>query len=1612
MPARLAITLLVLQCLGICVPIRVPTVWDGDNSEVQPEEDKFSVEQFKPQVVQQQPIPIQYFEYTAKKPQFAVDVAAFHGVQTPEKLFKARPVTPINGRIKPELGRHRIQDEDRPVFHQFQKYINQNDNLGSYVTPATSVYNVFHPYKAEEPRLQEIYKDPVLDKIRNDIRVSSQRLEKQQNDDGKSNVSKDEYLESLDQTDSKKAPQKNEPVPYEIHRPQRRPVYYRPIPKHPNRDQVLNQRFKHPWNQNYVKIRPLHYQPLKHQLQRLRQHHALTYDDERNQYPQVPILQPYEEPSNGYDIYVKGKEKYVNLRNNLDESINNLVTKNRPIVTQKLELQEDEKSSDEEEEEEFVPVKNYAQVRKTETTKHLPKEAAFDDAESYEEIKNAPRLREAIKSTKAQTVYTEEGYEDSAYDHAGEQKHASDHEAHGGFLKENELSGGKYKAPSVSASYEDAGGLAHKDQVLDGKIWNENNKDSKQQEHSEDYSEDDYEHSAETENYKNRPLNNEKIQRNKRHDNNESESEEHETSQESNEYFNTSANNTNATEQHDVNKRETDFKVPEVDIDSTLLTSKDILEIAKEKIVTPDLSEKYPYYLKNLKSVNINSPIRYAENFKLIPRKTQGGTEFYDSRSQLECPEVDEKVDALPEKLKKRGHPDESETGDEKKQKGEQIESLPRLEGLGDKIDCFKAKYFGHNPLDSPFFNEDIISEPQPVYLPNLSSFKLKDSKRVPLLETASNNIVATLENLPSGDIYALLEKLKKDNNQLKDSLNTSQQEIAEKLNRSHIPLINIFEVPHKNNSNNSLNLNTLEKSMKYLHVTPQNQETNETSKIMQNNKVGDLFETAKHIYNTTTASRKKRAAPFVYEPYKIIRDVQPSDSKKTTTTGNISPLIKQLQSSRVIDTVVKSKENDKDQPLKVSLGTRTYKDIGKKEREKPSNTNLNDSSSASIVDVSVDKRRGEPRYEIRPLNHKAEYSPVQNKKAMSIEDYETQTKLSNENETINNLNTKRPSARSLFNIANNFQKSEDFHNLAASNTVRRTITTSPRTVKNKKVIPSQETKVEVESDEDYEDEYDDEDEEDEEISTTSTTTTTTTTPKPIFRKRMRIATTTQSPVIETTEEPTKLKLVTRFRNSGASYRNTNENSTAKYPKLHDEYDDATFPKYREKKKMSSKSTLVTDTKKYGDEDDDMKKEEIDALIGVKHNMDDYMPLYEKEALKKNQESKSDSSEQDESEEIDDGSEEDDEDEDDDESDEDEEDEEDDEEIDETQQVETPKPFTTESPKRSLVRTTDAPLSTTEAKSAKLESKPLVSRRKVAIHKELPVDKKSPHVTEFKQDIEEVEIIKEIPRKTVEKKPNKNSEALNLYKDDNLATDINKLGAVEVFNRNLDLKNGPKHGGNYRKAPELVEKELSESSDANVKKPKDAEASQTENKKSIELDDSPTPRKMHGGNLKSINDAKRSRGEKKFEKYVELKDITEKPDSSLHGGNLKSINDRSRQRGGHRSEKLIELEDDHDDDDDSTNRMHGGNFKPYSSSNSRNSGRGLHGGNYRSSRLIQADNNSDESTKRLEKAKTETTKKLNSADLLNSFARAVPILTTTPSYILDPSKRMYYYVDA
>jgi hypothetical protein len=131
---------------------------------------------------------------------------------------------------------------------------------------------------------------------------------------------------------------------------------------------------------------------------------------------------------------------------------------------------------------------------------------------------------------------------------------------------------------------------------------------------------------------------------------------------------------------------------------------KNALQDAEKGIIkTPQVNtRKYPFY-KSLPSetLSLYSPLRYATNPNAVPLKTEGGMEFYESREHVQCPEVTGPQDVVP----KRTAPGEWN----KKPRP----NVPRLRGLGDKIDCLRTKYFGSDPLDNPFFKENTVGLPQ-----------------------------------------------------------------------------------------------------------------------------------------------------------------------------------------------------------------------------------------------------------------------------------------------------------------------------------------------------------------------------------------------------------------------------------------------------------------------------------------------------------------------------------------------------------------------------------------------------------------------------------------------------------------------------------------------------------------------------------------------------------------------------------------------------------------------------------------------------------------------------------------------------------------------------------
>ncbi|KAG8320719.1 hypothetical protein J6590_061960 [Homalodisca vitripennis] len=109
--------------------------------------------------------------------------------------------------------------------------------------------------------------------------------------------------------------------------------------------------------------------------------------------------------------------------------------------------------------------------------------------------------------------------------------------------------------------------------------------------------------------------------------------------------------------------------------------------------------EKYPFYYSPT-SVNLPkySPLRYATNPKDIPIKRNNRMNFYESRDKaVKCDEPSPPKNIIPKRHK----------DGEWNKKPEVVGQ--RLGKLGDQIDCLKMKYFGIDPLDSPFFKEKEI---------------------------------------------------------------------------------------------------------------------------------------------------------------------------------------------------------------------------------------------------------------------------------------------------------------------------------------------------------------------------------------------------------------------------------------------------------------------------------------------------------------------------------------------------------------------------------------------------------------------------------------------------------------------------------------------------------------------------------------------------------------------------------------------------------------------------------------------------------------------------------------------------------------------------------------
>lgn len=129
---------------------------------------------------------------------------------------------------------------------------------------------------------------------------------------------------------------------------------------------------------------------------------------------------------------------------------------------------------------------------------------------------------------------------------------------------------------------------------------------------------------------------------------------------------------------------------------------------------------KYPFYKKIPKhGLAKYSVLRYISNPLEIPAKKSGQMTFYESRNKVQCSEPVPPENIVPQR-----------------QNGEWAfnpkPTLPRIQ-LGDKIACFKMKFFGSEPLDNPFFKEESIDFPE--------IFEDKSVLKVSAIEERNENI-------------------------------------------------------------------------------------------------------------------------------------------------------------------------------------------------------------------------------------------------------------------------------------------------------------------------------------------------------------------------------------------------------------------------------------------------------------------------------------------------------------------------------------------------------------------------------------------------------------------------------------------------------------------------------------------------------------------------------------------------------------------------------------------------------------------------------------------------------------------------------------------------------
>lgn len=153
-------------------------------------------------------------------------------------------------------------------------------------------------------------------------------------------------------------------------------------------------------------------------------------------------------------------------------------------------------------------------------------------------------------------------------------------------------------------------------------------------------------------------------------------------------------------------------------LDSLIRNVSDYLNSSE---IIPDTNKKYPLYETTEETIE-ESPIKYSEYAKPVVEE-DNSSELYESKTKT-CEEIYEEIDLS------NAH---NETNGSKK----------RLGNLGNKLDCFKEKLFGEEPLDNPLFQEDKVSQPQ---LDNIFTHINKETENLQAISSVYSDVMDNIK--------------------------------------------------------------------------------------------------------------------------------------------------------------------------------------------------------------------------------------------------------------------------------------------------------------------------------------------------------------------------------------------------------------------------------------------------------------------------------------------------------------------------------------------------------------------------------------------------------------------------------------------------------------------------------------------------------------------------------------------------------------------------------------------------------------------------------------------------------------------------------------------------